>query len=291
MMDLFRFFGARRAPARKAPGLPSFRPSLESLEGRLVMSANVTVPTLGPALAPAARAAQQAASLFPISINSVNITGVANGVLQLVANATTAGGQAFQIPLTLTTLTPSATTPILDLHVGEIHLNVLGLKVDTSEICLQITAQSGPGNLLGNLLADVSHLLDQGVNLNQLLGGLTGQLNNLSTGLSGLLNGAFNAIGSANNAATGGASVSSLGTTKILHLSLGPVDLNLLGLDVHLDNCHNGPITVDITAQSGPGNLLGNLLGGLAHLLDSNANVNGLLNKLNKIAGELESLL
>ena len=112
----------------------------------------------------------------------------------------------------------------------------------------------------------------------------------LTTGLSGLLNGAFGAIGSTTNAATGGASVSSTGTTRILHLALGPVDLNLLGLLVHLDNCHNGPITVDITAQSGPGNLLGNLLGGLSHLLD-NVHGNGLLNRLNRIAGELTSLL
>ena len=32
---------------------------------------------------------------------------------------------------------------------------------------------------------------------------------------------------------------------NILHLALGPVDLNLLGLQVGLDNCHNGPVTVD----------------------------------------------
>jgi hypothetical protein len=34
-----------------------------------------------------------------------------------------------------------------------------------------------------------------------------------------------------------------------------PLDLNLLGLAIHLDR-----ILLDITAQSGPGNLLGNLL-------------------------------
>jgi len=165
---------------------------------------------------------------------------------------------------------------------------VLGLKVDTSDICLSITAQSGPGNLLGNLLGDVSHLLDQGLNLNQLLNSLTTtQQSTLTTGVNDLLNGAFSAIGSTTNAATGGASIASTGTTQILHLSLGPVDLNLLGLNVHLDNCNNGPVTVDITAQSGSGNLLGNLLGGLAHLLDGNANNGALLNKLDKIAGAL----
>jgi len=291
MVSLFSFL-TRRAPARTTPQTRRFRPILESLEGREVPSAApLAAPALSPALVAPAAPAQQAASLFPITVNSVNVTGLADNALQLVANATTAGGQAFQIPLTLTNTTPNATTPILDLHVGAIHLDLLGLKVDTSDICLKIAAQSGPGNLLGNLLGDVAHLLDQGLNLDQFLGSLGGQVNNLTSGLSGLLNGAFGAIGSPTNAATGGASVTSAGATRILHLSLGPVDLNLLGLDVHLDNCNNGPVTVDITAQSGPGQLLGNLLGGLSHLLDGNANTQALLNKLDKLAGEILNLL
>jgi hypothetical protein len=288
MKHVFGFLATRRAP-QGAPRKPRrFRPSLECLEGRTVPS---VASMAAPALASAAPTIQQAASLLPISVNSVSITGVANNVLQLVANATTPNGHTFQIPLTLTNTTPNATTPILDLHVGAVHLDLLGLKVDTSDICLAITAQSGSGNLLGNLLSDVTHLLDQGLSLDQILGSLTGQLGNLSSGLSGLLNGALGAIGSPTNAATGGASVISTGTTRILDLSLGPVDLNLLGLDVHLDNCNNGPITVDITAQSGPGKLLGNLLGGLSHLLDSSANTRALLNKLDKIAGEIAAIL
>jgi hypothetical protein len=290
-MGILTFLGTKphSRTVRKPQG---FRPALETLEGRDVPSAaGILRPALGSALVSAAPTVQQAASLLPITINSVSITGVANNALQLVANATTAAGHTFQIPLTLTNTTPGAATPILDLHVGAIHLNVLGLKVDTSDICLKITAQPG-GGLLGDLLANVSHLLDQGLNLDQILGSLTAtQLSDLSSNLSGLLNGALGAIGSTTNAATGGASVSSTGTTQILHLSLGPVDLNLLGLLVHLDNCNNGPVTVDITAQSGSGNLLGNLLGSLSHLLDSNANINGLLNHINQIAGEIAAIL
>jgi len=274
----------------RAPAPQYFRPSLMRMEAREVPSATMPAPVMGAAHV-ASAAAQQAASLLPIHVNSVDITGVANNTLQLVANATTATGRAIQIPLTLTNTTPNAATPILDLHVGAIHLDVLGLKVDTSEICLAITAKSGPGNLLGNLLGDVAHLLDQGLSLDQILGGLTGQVGNLSSGLSGLLNGAIGAIGSPTNAATGGASVSSAGATRILDLALGPVDLNLLGLDVHLDNCHNGPVTVDVTAQAGPGNLLGNLLGGLSHLLDSHAATQALLNKVTHIADEIVALL
>jgi len=290
MMDLFGFLRPRPLPGGAGSGLRRFRPVVEGMEDRVVPAA-IAAPALAPALIAAAPTAQQVSSLLPLTVNSVTVTGVANGALQLVANATTAAGRSLQIPLTLTNTTPNATTPILDLHVGAIHLNVLGLKVDTSEICLRITAQSGPGNLLGNLLGDVAHLLDQGLSLNQILGSLQGQLGDLSSGLSGLLNGALGAIGSPANATTGGAAVTSAGATQILHLSLGPVDLNLLGLDVHLDNCNNGPVTVDITAQSGPGNLLGNLLGGLAHLLDSNAGTNALLNKLNRIAGDIAALL
>jgi hypothetical protein len=53
-------------------------------------------------------------------------------------------------------------------------------------------------------------------------------------------------------------------TCSILHLVLGPLDLNLLGLHVHLNR-----VVLDITAQSGSGNLLGNLLCAVAHLLDN----------------------
>lgn len=67
---------------------------------------------------------------------------------------------------------------------------------------------------------------------------------------------------------------------EILHLELGPIDLNLLGLVVHVDR-----IVVDITAQPGPGNLLGNLLCAIAGLLDQPAA------PLNIIADLLNSLL
>ena len=50
---------------------------------------------------------------------------------------------------------------------------------------------------------------------------------------------------------------------QVLHLELGPLDLNLLGLMVHLDK-----VVLDITAVPGAGNLLGNLLCAIAGLLD-----------------------
>jgi hypothetical protein len=72
------------------------------------------------------------------------------------------------------------------------------------------------------------------------------------------------------------------GTCQILHLELGPLDLNLLGLMVHLDK-----VVLDITAQSGPGNLLGNLLCGLANALNGGASATTIANILNQILAVL----
>ena len=52
-------------------------------------------------------------------------------------------------------------------------------------------------------------------------------------------------------------------TCDILHLELGPLDLDLLGLVVHINR-----IVIDIDAVPGAGNLLGNLLCAIAGLLD-----------------------
>ncbi|MFL5244763.1 MAG: hypothetical protein ACJ8FY_21895 [Gemmataceae bacterium] len=285
MLNVLKAWRQSRSNHRhSARTLTRFRPMVESLEGREVPSANQLTPAFAPALA--APLAHQALSLLPIQINNVIVS---NG--SLLANASL-GSTNFQIPLTLTA-SQTGSTPILDLDLAPIHLDLLGLKVDTSAICLDITAQSGPGNLLGNLLTDVANLLNQGIPLNQVLAGLSStQLNTLNTGLTSLLNGALSTLTSTSTAASsGGTSVSSTSTTRILHLSVGPLDLNLLGLDVTLDNCNNGPVTVDITAQSGPGNLLGNLLGGLAHLLDSNAANTALVSLLNRVANEISVLI
>ena len=68
---------------------------------------------------------------------------------------------------------------------------------------------------------------------------------------------------------------------EILHLEIGPLDLNLLGLVVHLDR-----IVLDITAEPGAGNLLGNLLCAIAGLLDG-----GPLNQLANLLNQLLNLL
>ena len=70
----------------------------------------------------------------------------------------------------------------MHLDLGPISLNLLGLQVNLNEVVLDISAQPGPGNLLGNLLCSVVHLLD-GTSLN--VTALVGLLNQI---LQGLLN-------------------------------------------------------------------------------------------------------
>jgi hypothetical protein len=63
----------------------------------------------------------------------------------------------------------------------------------------------------------------------------------------------------------------------ILFLDLGPLFLDVLGLQVDLSE-----IVLDINAAPGPGNLLGNLLCAVVGLLDG-GNLSGLLNILDRI--------
>ena len=50
--------------------------------------------------------------------------------------------------------------PILGLNLGPLHLDLLGLVVDLNQVVLAVTAVAGSGNLLGNLLCAITHLLD-----------------------------------------------------------------------------------------------------------------------------------
>jgi hypothetical protein len=92
-----------------------------------------------------------------------------------------------------------------------------------------------------------------------------------------------------------GGSPGAEGECDILNLSLGPVELNLLGLVVILDDCEGGPVTVDITAVEG-GGLLGDLLCGIAGLLDSGVDLDTVLAgltdaELAELTGAIEDVL
>ncbi|HEX6629119.1 MAG TPA: hypothetical protein VF105_14305 [Gemmatimonadaceae bacterium] len=78
----------------------------------------------------------------------------------------------------------TASCGILLLDLGPLHLDLLGLVVDLNEVVLDITGQTGAGNLLGNLLCALTGLLDipgaiAGIinlidSINQLLGSIGG---------------------------------------------------------------------------------------------------------------------
>ncbi|HUP28789.1 MAG TPA: hypothetical protein VM122_01355 [Usitatibacter sp.] len=69
---------------------------------------------------------------------------------------------------------------------------------------------------------------------------------------------------------------------EILHLELGPLDLDLLGLVVHLDR-----VVLDLTAVPGAGNLLGNLLCAVVNLLNGGGALTQIAGLLNQILGLL----
>jgi hypothetical protein len=244
------------------------RPMLEELEPR-------EVPDATPVSNPLNALLGSNPGLVPINFNYISNQG---GALSAVGQM---GANAVSVPLTLTAA-QSATDPsaeILSLHLSPIHLDVLGLNVQTSDICLNITAQQGSGDLLGNLLYGLAHALDPnggGQSASQALSS-QGPVQNLldSLVLATLLNGGVNDATAASSLSnTSNATGLPPGATDLVHLSVGPVNLNLLGLNVALNNCANpqGPVVVDVYTVPGSGELLGNLLTDVANALNPNQN-------------------
>jgi hypothetical protein len=92
-------------------------------------------------------------------------TGLLTGVVTTAAGATTSVARTITIPAAVT----QATCEILHLDLGPLSLDLLGLQINLSRIVLDITAQAGAGNLLGNLLCAVAGLLDNPSGLARLL--------------------------------------------------------------------------------------------------------------------------
>ena len=233
--------------------------------------------------------------------NQLVAQGVLNGTLTQsgVTQALT------NVPVTLPVALPQArgTCRILHLVLGPLDLDLLGLEVHLNRVVLDIVARPGPGRLLGNLLCAIAGLLDRNPiplgrlenRLDSLLslsrvvtdvpmkGTLSGNrtfagtldITRFSTRnnrlvANGLMSGVVRDAGGNVTRTISNAPVSipiaqQRGTCLILHLVLGPLDLDLLGLEIHLSR-----VVLDITARRGPGRLLGNLLCAIAGLLDRN---------------------
>ena len=165
-------------------------------------------------------------------------TNITNFVLQLVAD---------------NPATPAVECSVLNLELAPIHLAVLGLRVDTSAICLDITATPG-GGLLGDLLCGLAGGILTGILPTD------GQVGTLEGGLVDLIEGSLDLspvqVNPQNSVCTG--------ECEVLALALGPLNLSLLGLNVSLDDCAGGPVQVCVSATRSEG-LLGSLLCGLSN--------------------------
>ena len=100
----------------------------------------------------------------PGTTGQVTVTDFANQGGTLIANGTAtitdATGQtdtqAFAVPVAQA----AGDCEVLNLVLGPLHLDLLGLVIDLNQVVLNITAVPGAGNLLGNLLCAVAGLLD-----------------------------------------------------------------------------------------------------------------------------------
>jgi hypothetical protein len=150
--------------------------------GRLVAVPASGALLLGPLAAARALAAPGPLPNVPVAGSGTNAAGVQGtfaGTLN-VSRFVAQGGQVFAVGTLSGTLTDAlgnvlgtvtnvaaqpqvtalATCTILDLTLGPLHLDLLGLVIDLNQVHLVITAEQAPGNLLGNLLCAIANLLN-----------------------------------------------------------------------------------------------------------------------------------
>jgi hypothetical protein len=122
-----------------------------------------------------------------VAIGQLNATyrdaaGVARTIVTQVAwPVAHAGGSPGAEAASCDTGSATQGCDILNLVLGPLHLDLLGLVIDLNQVILNITGETGAGNLLGNLLCAITGLLN--------VGSLTQQLVNLLNQLVGILGG------------------------------------------------------------------------------------------------------
>lgn len=119
-------------------------------------------------------------SNFSVQNGQLTVTGLVQGTLTDLAGVATPVSQTVTTTAAAAPTTNAATATgggcdIVNLVLGPLHLDVLGLNVDLNQVVLDIVAQSGAGKLVGNLLCAVTGLLDGGNGLS----GLANLLNRL----------------------------------------------------------------------------------------------------------------
>ena len=128
---------------------------------------------------------------FSVVNGVLTATGVLKGKL-FDANGTQIGTVDRTVTDNVVTNTANGTTKnavnaascsVLNLTLGPLNLNLLGLVVTLNQVHLTITAVPGAGNLLGNLLCAVANLLNGGTGLSGLLSQLSTLLNQILAAL------------------------------------------------------------------------------------------------------------
>jgi hypothetical protein len=201
-----------------------------------------------------------------VKINRFALAGkkvVAKGVLNSKIEG--AGeSQAAKKAVTFAVVAQAGRCHVLTLTLDDLQLDLLGLRVDLSEVNLRIFAvPRGEGSgVLGRLFCALSRStlrLGRGASASH----AQEVVRSLNTRLKDHPMRAFRA--SARLTADDGASAAqATPSCRVLNLILGPLDLNLLGLVVELYGPNrNAPVTLSITSFPGQG-VLGDLFCGLS---------------------------
>src|SRR4051794_10723985 len=183
---------------------------------------------------------------------------VARGVL--TSRVTGGGGtQAARTPVTFAVDAQAGRCHVLTLNLKDLQLSLLGLNVDLSEVNLRIFAvrRGADSGILGRLFCALSR---SSVRLGR--GAGTARAHQVVASLNSRLKHhpmrAFRATAVVVRD-EGASAAQAAPSCKVLHLTLGPLDLNLLGLVVQLYGANpRQPVTLDITATPG-GGVLGDL--------------------------------
>ena len=146
----------------------SFWPERAEAQGRgnAARAGSLTVPVTGTATVPGTTTANPLVGAVTITRFAVQ-DGALVALGTLVGTVTDAAGTTVRtiatsvaIPVAASGSGGAAACDILHLVLGPLHLDLLGLVIDLNQVELDIVAQPGPGNLLGNLLCAIVGLLD-----------------------------------------------------------------------------------------------------------------------------------
>jgi hypothetical protein len=207
--------------------------------------------------------------------SSLNASGVITGTLK---SGSQVKEDSAPVRFSVTAAQSGRRCNILTLNLQQLHLVLLGARVDTSAINLELYARRG--RILGNLFCAVTHARIR--------------LPRAAAAMNRKLDGRSLRVMAAHTTAQA-AQAPPQATCQVLDVVLGPLHLDLLGLNVDLyGKTKSDPVEITITAQPGQG-LLGDVLCSLAGhgSITSLAGLQGLLQSvgLTVADADLQNLL